>query len=121
MINLKGLDSTETLKPLNQQEIDQEIQHNEELLSTKIELHTWLQSFTSSQLAETAREKFGGPERHPRLYFLGTGAALPSKYRNVTSIYLGIPTYGGLLLDAGEGSFGQLARLFGLHAALEVS
>lgn len=42
--------------------------------------------------------------------FLGTGAACPSKYRNVTSVYLDFYERGGLLLDAGEATLGQLIR-----------
>lgn len=45
--------------------------------------------------------------------FLGTGAAIPSKYRNVTGIYLSLFARGGMLVDCGEGSFGQLKRRFG--------
>ena len=41
---------------------------------------------------------------------LGTGAACPSKYRNVTSVYLDFYECGGLLLDAGEATLGQLIR-----------
>ncbi|KDO32916.1 hypothetical protein SPRG_02608 [Saprolegnia parasitica CBS 223.65] len=44
--------------------------------------------------------------------FLGTGSAIPSKYRNVTSNLL---RFGDayLLLDAGEGTYGQLYRHVG--------
>lgn len=45
--------------------------------------------------------------------FLGTGAAMPSKYRNVTSIYINRFARGGMLLDCGEGTLGQLTRRFG--------
>ena len=60
--------------------------------------------------------------------FLGTGAAAPSKYRNVTGTLLRLRekrggavagTWGGLLLDCGEGSLGQLTRAFGKKEALE--
>lgn len=48
----------------------------------------------------------------PSLLFLGTGAAVPSKYRNVSCILL--TTGGGCaLLDCGEGSLGQLERRLG--------
>eukprot|EP00736_Rhodelphis_marinus_P008172 Rmarinus@m.29569 len=47
------------------------------------------------------------------LVFLGTGAAMPSKYRNVTSQYLRIRGKGGLLMDAGENVYGQLVARFG--------
>lgn len=50
---------------------------------------------------------------------LGTGSAIPSKYRNVSGTLLHLPKerledptqY--ILLDAGEGTWGQLARRFG--------
>lgn len=45
---------------------------------------------------------------------LGTGSAIPSKYRNVSSTHLDIPDFGGILLDAGEGTLGQLRRKFGM-------
>jgi len=45
--------------------------------------------------------------------FLGTGAAQPSKYRNVTSMYTHCFDKGGFLLDAGEDTCGQLFRRFG--------
>jgi hypothetical protein len=34
--------------------------------------------------------------------FLGTGAAIPAKYRNVTGIYVHMFARGGLMLDCGE-------------------
>eukprot|EP00803_Ostreobium_quekettii_P004091 evm.model.scf_112.2 EVM.evm.TU.scf_112.2 scf_112:6839-12772(+) len=49
--------------------------------------------------------------------FLGTGSAVPSKYRNVTSIYLDFFGKGSILLDCGEGSYGQLVRRFGQDGA----
>lgn len=51
--------------------------------------------------------------------FLGTGAAVPSKYRNVSGIYLDRFRRGGLLLEAGEGTYGQLVRRFGRDGARE--
>ncbi|EME48227.1 hypothetical protein DOTSEDRAFT_97728, partial [Dothistroma septosporum NZE10] len=44
---------------------------------------------------------------------LGTGSALPSKYRNVSSTLVRVPGYGNILLDAGENTLGQLKRVFG--------
>jgi len=42
--------------------------------------------------------------------FLGTGSSQPSKYRNVSSIYINLFAQGGILLDCGEGTLGQLRR-----------
>ncbi|KAE9397976.1 hypothetical protein BT96DRAFT_995290 [Gymnopus androsaceus JB14] len=44
---------------------------------------------------------------------LGTGSAVPGKYRNVSATAITIPTYGNILLDCGEGTWGQLCRFFG--------
>ncbi|XP_015697710.1 tRNase Z TRZ3, mitochondrial [Oryza brachyantha] len=52
--------------------------------------------------------------------FLGTGSSQPSKYRNVTSIYINLFARGGILLDCGEGTLGQLKRRFGVSGADEV-
>ena len=41
--------------------------------------------------------------------FLGTGACIPGKYRNVSSIHVDVS--GGVLLDCGEGTLGQLKRM----------
>ncbi|KAI8920004.1 beta-lactamase-like protein [Powellomyces hirtus] len=43
---------------------------------------------------------------------LGTGSAIPGRYRNVSSTFVTFPT-GNVLLDAGEGTLGQLFRSYG--------
>lgn len=43
---------------------------------------------------------------------LGTGSSAPGKYRNVSSTLLQLST-GNVLLDCGEGTIGQLFRVFG--------
>ncbi|MCL7045921.1 hypothetical protein MKW94_020503 [Papaver nudicaule] len=44
------------------------------------------------------------------IVLLGTGSSQPSKYRNVTSIYINLFSKGSMLLDCGEGTLGQLKR-----------
>jgi ribonuclease Z len=51
------------------------------------------------------------------LVFLGTGSSMPAKYRNVSGLFLDQKTRGGVILDCGEGSFGQLCRLYGAETA----
>ncbi|KAJ3292826.1 Zinc phosphodiesterase ELAC protein 2 [Rhizoclosmatium sp. JEL0117] len=50
---------------------------------------------------------------------LGTGAAIPGKYRNVSSTYLRFST-GGIFLDAGEGTLAQFYRHYGLETDAEL-
>ncbi|XP_077209963.1 tRNase Z TRZ3, mitochondrial-like isoform X2 [Tasmannia lanceolata] len=51
------------------------------------------------------------------IVLLGTGSSQPSKYRNVSSIYLNLFSKGSLLLDCGEGTLGQLKRRYGVKGA----
>lgn len=57
----------------------------------------------------------------PSVTFLGTGCAEPSKYRGASSIYIdfGRSDASGLLLDCGEGSWGQLVRMYGYNEAIK--
>ena len=59
---------------------------------------------------------------HPEVTFLGTGSAEPSQYRGASAIHLSLagPHSPGLLLDCGEGCWGQLVRLHGPQKALLV-
>ena len=42
---------------------------------------------------------------------------MPAEYRNVSGLFLDQKTRGGLIVDCGEGSFGQLCRLYGAETA----
>ncbi|XP_078257062.1 zinc phosphodiesterase ELAC protein 2 isoform X2 [Rhinoraja longicauda] len=52
-------------------------------------------------------------DKYPEVVFLGTGSAIPMKIRNVSSIILNIDSTRSILLDCGEGTFGQLCRHYG--------
>ncbi|KAK1265060.1 hypothetical protein QJS04_geneDACA015647 [Acorus gramineus] len=53
------------------------------------------------------------------IVLLGTGSSQPSKYRNVSSIYVNLFAKGSILLDCGEGTLAQLKRRFGIEGADE--
>jgi ribonuclease Z len=53
------------------------------------------------------------PSKDAEVITLGTGSALPSKYRNVSATLLRVPGYGNYLFDCGENTLGQLKRVFG--------
>uniref|UniRef100_A0A8B9GMS5 Zinc phosphodiesterase ELAC protein 2 n=1 Tax=Amazona collaria TaxID=241587 RepID=A0A8B9GMS5_9PSIT len=50
---------------------------------------------------------------YPEIVFLGTGSAIPMKIRNVSSTLVNTSSTHSLLLDCGEGTFGQLCRHYG--------
>ena len=54
----------------------------------------------------------GLPSKDAEIITLGTGSALPSKYRNVSATLVRIPGYGSVLFDCGENTLGQLNRIF---------
>uniref|UniRef100_A0A4W6CVR8 Zinc phosphodiesterase ELAC protein 2 n=1 Tax=Lates calcarifer TaxID=8187 RepID=A0A4W6CVR8_LATCA len=55
----------------------------------------------------------GKGDKYPEVVFLGTGSALPMKIRNVSGTLVNISSTQSLLLDCGEGTFGQLCRHYG--------
>ncbi|OTA60009.1 hypothetical protein K449DRAFT_384770 [Hypoxylon sp. EC38] len=78
-------------------------------------------------MAEQARTKISNPEflakiekvesdiphRDAEIITLGTGSALPSKYRNVSATLVRVPGCGNYLFDCGENTLGQLRRVLG--------
>lgn len=53
------------------------------------------------------------PNRDAEIITLGTGSALPSKYRNVSATLVRVPGLGNYLFDAGENTLAQMRRVFG--------
>lgn len=53
------------------------------------------------------------PSEDAEITFLGTGSAMPSKYRNVAGTLLRVPGCGSYLFDCGENTLGQLKRIYG--------
>lgn len=60
--------------------------------------------------ARTAND--GLPSQDAEIICLGTGSAIPSLHRNVSSTLLRVPGCGSYLLDCGENTLGQLKRIF---------
>jgi ribonuclease Z len=76
------------------------------------------------QMAHQARESANGMASAQfadhEVITLGTGSALPSKYRNVSATLLRIPGKGSYLFDCGENTIGQLLRVFGPEKLADV-
>lgn len=65
---------------------------------------------------ELDRNQADIPSLDAEVTALGTGSALPSKYRNVSATLLRVPGYGSYLFDCGENTLGQLKRVYGGEA-----
>lgn len=64
-------------------------------------------------MAKVERAEADIPNRDAEIISLGTGSALPSKYRNVSATLVRVPGHGNYLFDAGENTLGQMRRVFG--------
>ncbi|XP_010613312.1 zinc phosphodiesterase ELAC protein 2 isoform X1 [Fukomys damarensis] len=88
--------------------------HPNEFIAEALELPNFQESVQeyrkSVQDAPVPTEK---KSQYPEIVFLGTGSAVPMKIRNVSSTLINISPDKSLLLDCGEGTFGQLCRHYG--------
>ena len=73
---------------------------------------------TEDEKSNVSRDR---KESYPVVTMLGTGSSVPSKYRNVTGILVETEPDSWILLDCGEGTFGQMVRLYGLDRTRQVN
>ena len=79
------------------------------------------QSAASGPLAEELKQwRKSVPHEDVEIVTLGTGSAMPSRYRNVSANLVRVPGWGSYLLDAGENTLGQLQRVYKPHELIEV-
>jgi ribonuclease Z len=74
----------------------------------------------ASFLADVEVAEKDSPHREVEIVSLGTGSALPSKYRNVSATLVRVPGVGSYLLDCGENTIGQLRRAYGFAGADDI-
>lgn len=77
--------------------------------------HSALESVSKGEEAskiERWRNSLPKPGPEVEIITLGTGSALPSKYRNVSATLVRVPGNGNYMLDCGENTIGQLQRAF---------
>ncbi|KAI8986907.1 beta-lactamase-like protein [Trametes punicea] len=103
---------------------------NATLAANEDEFNSLAESDALPELSDSVREVFasvkakvhermgrGSPAAQPGddvvITPLGTGSAVPTRLRNVSGTLIQIPGRGNVLLDCGEGTWGQLARSFG--------
>uniref|UniRef100_A0AAR2LKW5 Zinc phosphodiesterase ELAC protein 2 n=1 Tax=Pygocentrus nattereri TaxID=42514 RepID=A0AAR2LKW5_PYGNA len=89
----------------------------EEFVKEAAEVPNFLQEvekFKQFQMTDSVALS-GKVDRYPEVVFLGTGSALPMKIRNVSGTLVNISSSQSLLMDCGEGTFGQMCRHYGNH------
>lgn len=85
----------------------QECYEGEKFESALHNVKNKLQTLQSNQTVKV------GSRDYPSITFLGTGSCIPNKTRNTSSILLELSNDKTLLMDCGEGTYGQLVRLLG--------
>lgn len=78
--------------------------------------------FEDASLADCREVTATAPQKvaEPEVVTLGTGASAPSKYRNVSSTLVRLPSGKAIMFDCGEGTWGTLGRLYGPQGAKDV-
>jgi ribonuclease Z len=100
-----GFEMDSILSRLNEDEILSVFKEDKELVEKMAVVKSHQQNVTPNHVPENWKGV--------QLTFLGTGSAIPSKYRNVSANYLQLNNGAGILIDCGEGTYGQLMRRFG--------
>ncbi|GAW10991.1 hypothetical protein ANO14919_003290 [Xylariales sp. No.14919] len=92
----------------------------EKLAQTNLDTDVWVMATQAKIkisdpdfIAKVEKVEADIPNRDAEIISLGTGSALPSKYRNVSATLVRVPGYGNYLFDVGENTLGQLRRVFG--------
>lgn len=105
-------------------EIDDAMQQVRQLWTSPVEVNGQVSLQNNSVIEEPWFDDLGLPScledisrEDMEIVLLGTGSSQPSKYRNVSSIYVNLFSKGSLLFDCGEGTLGQLKRRFGVEGA----
>ncbi|KAK3190972.1 hypothetical protein K4F52_002920 [Lecanicillium sp. MT-2017a] len=71
-------------------------------------------------LARIEEQEADIPNRDAEIIPLGTGSSMPAKHRNVSGTLIRVPGIGNYLLDCGEGTIGQIRRLFSEEETADV-
>ncbi|KAL7465251.1 hypothetical protein ACHAXS_005596 [Conticribra weissflogii] len=104
-----GLNETTKRSPYAANEI--EVLTEEVHRTGAVTLAKQLISTTNFESNGTKQTETGGTNtKLGELIFSGTGSAIPCKHRNVTGMYLRMDNGNAILLDAGEGTVGQLIQ-----------
>ncbi|XP_029782577.1 zinc phosphodiesterase ELAC protein 2 isoform X2 [Suricata suricatta] len=102
------------LRPRREWQRDAVVNCNlDEFVAEALELPNFRESVQEYQKAAQDGPAPAEKSQYPEIVFLGTGSAIPMKIRNVSATLVNISPDRSLLLDCGEGTFGQLCRHYG--------
>lgn len=110
---VESWDESELLSPIDES-CKEHMKAFEENEALKLKMSDSLKKIAERK--PTEKDSSGGDKR-VTVTFLGTGAAVPSRYRNVSSTLLQLSSGDCVLLDCGEGTVQQLFRCFGAEKA----
>jgi len=100
-----------TDKDINNVSENKDITNPNNILKRK--LSNSLDQNYSKKLCSTKSDNEIDDSEYPKIICLGTGASLPSKLRNVSATLVFLNCDTAVLLDCGEGTYGQLCRHYG--------
>jgi len=106
------------LLPLDDKGIDRARLLDRQTIHVPTKIISDVQQISKTSPIPTDRDTELG-DTEAQLLFLGTGSAIPSKHRNVSAIFLQCTSKAAMLLDAGEGTLGQLSKVFGSDGGLD--
>nr|AGC92712.2 Ribonuclease Z-like protein [Heliconius erato] len=89
--------------------------HIQEYIQEPLEVEGFVGSLERFRkvVEDTRYAKRDSQKEYPKVVFMGTGSCIPSKTRNTSGIVVHISEDRSMLLDCGEGTFGQLVRFYG--------
>lgn len=102
-------DNSRIIKLPTDEEINES--YNDKMIDEVLEKYKWKEQYNNYLSTENLSSVLPS---NIKLVFCGTGCALPSKFRNVSGLYMNINNNEyGMFFDCGEGSYGQLYRAYG--------
>jgi len=88
--------------------------HPQEYINEVFETEGFLDALAELQTNINARTKeLSIGTEYPKIVMLGTGSSIPNKVRNTSGILLRMDEDHSMVLDCSEGTFGQIAKIYG--------
>lgn len=88
--------------------------HPQEYVNEIFEIDGFLDALAELQTNINAQTKsLSIVNDYPKILMLGTGSSIPNKVRNTSGILLQMDESHSILLDCGEGTFGQIVKFYG--------